>query len=108
AAAVTLAMITTYLAVTSQASLKQSQIAFREILVRTLELSEEVRLAGDPIDRREGTAAVQSDPAYTHIVLHDLGSQVTTELSLFWNQRSSEVFLQVGQVPSQMLERHFQ
>ncbi len=108
AAAVTLAMITTWFAVTSQASLKQSQIAFREMLVRTLELSEEVRLAGDPVNRGEGTSPVHNNPAYTHIVLYNLRSQVTAELSLFWNQRSNEVFLQVGQVPGEMLDGDFQ
>lgn len=108
AAAVILALVTTYAAVTLQASLKQSQSAFREMLGRTLELSEEVRLASDPLKGAAGTQGPYVDPAYTHIVLHDLGSPGNAELSLFWNPRSSEVFLQIRAVPDQVLERPFQ
>ncbi len=105
AADIILALVTTYAAVTLQASLKQSQTAFREMLGRTLELTEEVRLAADLSGARGSYAA---DPAYNHIVLHDLGSSKTAELSLFWNQRSSEVFLQISAVPDQLRERPFQ
>ncbi len=108
AAAVTLALIATYFAVTSQSSLKQSKAAFRDMFVRTLELTEEVRIADDKLNRFGGGGALAGSPAYTRIVLHGTGAAANANVSLFWNQRNGELFLKIQKPSGMATDKQYQ
>ncbi len=99
AAAVSLALLACYFVVDFRTRLDASQGALQDELSRNQELASELLISRQRYDRVSGTLALLDDPTYTRVFLSGTVTGVNSRLTVFWDPRSSHVFLSVQNLP---------
>lgn len=100
AAAVCLALLTCYFVVDFRSRLGASQEALQQELTRNQELAEELMVYRERDDRVSGTLALFDDLTYTRVSLSGIVNGFDAGVTVFWDRRRSQVFLNIQNLPS--------
>lgn len=95
AASVSLALIASYFVVDYRTQLEETRSVLEDMMIKNQQLAESNDLTNQRLDRVEGSLKVLHNPSYTQVVLQGVETSPEALASVFWDQRSSKVFLAI-------------
>jgi hypothetical protein len=109
AAAVTLAIISTFLAVDYRSRWKESEADLTTLITERQEMANNYNQVNDRLNRMENDLEVMDNPKFQRIIMTSV-SQTNPEamVSVYWNASSKEVYLRIQNLKALSRDQQYQ
>lgn len=108
AAAVAIAVISSYLAYDYWNKWKKSEVALSELIARNQQVAEDYNNVNQRLDRMEQDLNVINNPAFQRIVMKGTDNAPSALASVYWNETTREVYLSIQEMKDLSAETQYQ
>jgi anti-sigma-K factor RskA len=108
AAAVTIAVISSYLALDYWHKWKASENNLAELIAQNQRVAQDYNAVNDRLDRLEKDLNIINNPAFNRVVMKGTPNAPTALASVYWNEKTSEVYLSIQEMKELSQEKQYQ
>lgn len=108
AASVSVAVITSYLALNYKGELRQTRDRLDNLIAQNQQIAQDYNTVNQRLDKIESTIRIIDNPSYRRVILKGTDAAQGSLASVYWNESSSEVYLSVQQLRDISKDQQFQ
>ncbi|MGC3947923.1 MAG: anti-sigma factor [Chryseolinea sp.] len=108
AAAVALAVISSYFAFDYRGRWKESQKALTDLIAQNQQVAQDYNTVNERLDRLEVDVKIINNPAFKRVVLKGTEQAPSALASVYWNQATKEVYLSIQEMKDLSAENQYQ
>lgn len=108
AAAIVLALITSYMAFDYRSRWKNSQRELSELAARNEQVAKDYETVNERLERLEVDLGIINNPAFNRVVLRGTEQSPSALASVYWNETSKEVYLSIQELKDISAEKQYQ
>jgi anti-sigma-K factor RskA len=108
AASIVLALITSYMAYEYYGRWQSSEKNLTTIIAQNRQMAQDYNTVNERLDKIESDLRVTDNPAFTRIVMKNPDPSVTAMASVYWNEKTKEVYLSIQDMKQLAQENQYQ
>ena len=108
AASVSVAVISSYLAISYKGELNTTKQSLSELIAQNRQIAQDYNVVNQRLDNIENTIKVIDNPSYKRVILKGTESSPASLASVYWNENTREVYLTIQNLRELSNDQQFQ